>query len=320
MGFGATTANAYQKYGVRISGRIVELRWAAGDVRYYVTNRSAPGVSVADLQAAIGRAFATWQAVSTASVSFSFAGLTSADPHDEDGISTLGFLNEPELERVLGSTDFLFDTSNGEIVEAGIFFNSTFSWSVAQNGESGRFDLESIALHEIGHFLGLGHSALGETELRAGGGRRVIAAESVMFPIAFSPGDVGGRRLKVDDIAGVSDLYSEREFTRDKGTITGRVTRDGRGVFGAHIVAFNPATGELIGNFSLNDEGEFTIEGLSPGPHLLRVEPIDDADLDSFFDDTSTVDVDFAVAYAEQLVVAPPGGVSSRVEIKVTSK
>ena len=33
-------------------------------------------------------------------------------------------------------------------------------------------------LHEIGHFSGLGHSALGETELRDGGGRRVISLGS----------------------------------------------------------------------------------------------------------------------------------------------
>ena len=62
------------------------------------------------------------------------------------------------------------------------------------------------------------------------------------------------------------------------------MTKNGRGVFGAHIAAFNPKTGELVGNFSLNDEGRFGIEGLAPGPYVIRVEPLDDADPESFFE------------------------------------
>ena len=43
------------------------------------------------------------------------------------------------------------------------------------------------------------------------------------------------------------------------------VTRNGRGVFGAHVEAFDLLTGSLVGNFSLNDQGRFSIAGLSPG-------------------------------------------------------
>ena len=88
----------------------------------------------------------------------------------------------------------------GEIIESDIFLNSTFAWSVAAGGEPGRQDVESIALHEIGHLHGLGHSMLGETEL-IGGGRRVLGAEAVMFPIAFTAGTLN-RTLRADDIAG----------------------------------------------------------------------------------------------------------------------
>ena len=113
---------------------------------------------------------------------------------------------------MLASTSFLVDRVTGALLESDIFFNSAFPWSVAPAGATGRFDLESIALHEIGHLSGLGHSALGETELRDGGGRRVLAAEAVMFPIAFTAGSIAARTLKADDIAGISDLYPEADF------------------------------------------------------------------------------------------------------------
>src|SRR4029079_10326121 len=131
------------------------------------------------------------------------------------------------------------------------FFNSAFPWSVAAAGESGRYDLESIALHEIGHFSGLRHSALGEPELAGIGGRRVLAAEAVMFPIAYTSGSIAGRTLKADDIAGISDLYPEADSTRTSGSISGRVTKDSQPVFGAHIVAFSVARGTSVGTFSL---------------------------------------------------------------------
>ena len=66
---------------------------------------------------------------------------------------------------MLGETSFLIDEVTGEILESDIVLNSTFPWSVAAGGEAGRHDVESIVLHEVGHLLGLGHSALGETEL-----------------------------------------------------------------------------------------------------------------------------------------------------------
>ena len=115
----------------------------------------------------------------------------------------LGFLAHPDMERTLAATSYVVDTRSGEILEADIFFNSSFPWSVSAGGEQGRYDLQSIATHETGHFFGLGHSALGETEVYPGGGRRRIAAGSVMFPIAFSAGDTASRTLRPDYIAGI---------------------------------------------------------------------------------------------------------------------
>jgi hypothetical protein len=319
LGLAVVPLSAYLKLGTRVGTRMVTLKWSRFPIRYYVTDRGVSGVSAQQFQTAVTRAFGTWDRVDTAETSSEFVGFTQAPPLDEDGMTVLGYLNRPDLDRVLGATDFLLDTTTGEIVESDIFFNSAFPWSVADGGESGRFDVQSIALHEIGHLHGLGHSALGETELRAGG-RRVLSAEAIMFPISFSPGTAAERTLRPDDIAGLSEMYPSRDFTRSTGSISGKVTKNGQGVPGAHIVAFNPANGEMIGGFTLNADGTFTIAGLQPGPHVLRAEPLDDADIDSFFEPSLNTDVDFRVKFYERLVVVPRGGGTSGIEIKVVPK
>jgi len=313
-------ARAYLKFSSRtLNGSVVTVRWGTPPVRWFATERGAPGVSATQFQAAIGRAFATWEAVPEASIAFQFGGFTRAEPFEDDGRSVIGFQDEPELERVLGATGFVVDVVTGEILESDIFFNMSFGWSTAAGGEADRFDLESVALHEAGHFLGLGHSALGETEVRPAGGRRVLASGAVMFPISFGPGNTADRTLQPDDIAGVADIYPDAGHRARTGAARGRVLKNGAPVFGAHVVAFNLESGSLVGGFTVGEQGEFEITGLSPGPHVIRVEPLDDADVESFFDD-SRVDLDFRVTYHDRLFIAPRGGVGERFNVEVRPK
>jgi hypothetical protein len=314
----STDALAYLKLGTRVGDRLITLRFNALPVRYFVTNRDVPGVTAPQLREAAGRAFASWAAVPNVRLTSEFVGFTGANPLSGDNANVIGFTTRLDLDRVLGSTSFTLDTVSGEIVESDIFFNSAFLWSAAAAGEAGRQDIESIALHEVGHMLGLGHSMLGETEL-LGTGRRVIGTEAVMFPIAFSPGALN-RTPRADDMAGIADIYGTDAFRSSTGSITGRVTKNGTGVVGAHVVAFNPATGKLVGGFTLAQDGTFVIAGLEPGTHVLRVEPLDDGDVSSFLEPSLDIDVDFKPAFADRLVAVPRGGTSRNVELKVVAK
>jgi len=315
----APAVGAYLKLGTQLSSGLVNVRWKTFPIRYFVTNRDVPGVTAPQLQQAVDRAFATWGAVPNVALSSQFAGFTATGPVGGDGMNVIGFQDRPDLDRVLGATSFTVDTVTGEIVESDIFLNSRFPWSVSAGGDTGRQDVESIALHEIGHLHGLGHSALGETELLAGGGRRVIGAEAIMFPIAFTAGSLN-RSLRADDVAGISDVYGNDRFRNATGSIAGRVTKSGAGVLGAHIVAFNPASGKMVGGFTLAGDGTFAIAGLEPGPHVVRVEPLDDGDAGSFLSASLAIDLDFKPAFYNKLVAVPRGGTARSIEVKVEPK
>ena len=61
--------------------------------------------------------------------------------------------------------------------------------------------------------------------------------------------------MRADDIAGIWESIRRRAFTRQTGSVSGKVTKNGIGVLGAHVVAFDREPGQLVGGFSLSDDG-----------------------------------------------------------------
>ena len=316
----APVVRAYLKLGFELNGREIAVRWTSMPIRYLVTNSDVPGATAVQLQMAIQQGFAAWSKAPGTSMSSQFVGFTSAQPSVDDGLSVIGFLARPDLDRTLGATSFQFDTVTGELVESDIFLNSAFDWSVASAGEAGRFDVQSIVTHELGHLQGMSHSALGETELQPTGGRRVLAKQAIMFPIAFPAGNIDDRTPKADDLAGLGDVYASTAFNRQFGQVSGRVTVNGRGMFGAHVTAFNSTTGDLVSGFCLDQEGTFVVGGLRPGLYVVRAEPLDDGDITSFFSGDTVVDINFKPTIFSRLVAVPAGGSSLAIEIKASPK
>jgi hypothetical protein len=315
----STGLSAYLKLGSESDAGLVPLKWTTMPVRYAINSRSAPGVSAQALQQSAASAFREWSDVADVDISSDFVGFVSNEPFDADGISVIGFRARPDLDRTLGATTFRADAVSGAILEADVFLNTEVDWSTNDAGEAGRFDVESILLHELGHLLGLGHSALGETELEGDGRRRVLGKAAIMFPLAFPAGNPRDRDLRRDDVAGLYDIYVP-SASQKLGSISGRVRLNGAGVYGAHVTAFNPKTGDLVGTFTLNQSGSFVVAGLDAGLYVVRAEPLDDADLDSFFEDDAVTTIDFRPAFASNLVAVPAGGTSDRVDIEVAGK
>lgn len=313
-----TPARAYLKFGLTdgLTSRV--LQWPAGEaVTYVVGDSGVSGVAPAAFADAIARAAAVWEAVPSSTLRFAGGGMTSRPLVDNDGVTQIAFDTRPDLDRTLAATSYTIDAVSAEILEVDIFFNAAFPWSTSSAGTPGRFDVESIAVHELGHLTGLGHSAVGETELLASGGRRLLSSGSTMFPIAFGPGNIDGRRLQPDDVAGLSDIYATTEFEARSGSVSGRVLLDGLGVFGAHVTAYHLRTGALVGGFTLERSGAFVIGGLEPGPVVLRAEPLDDGDVASFIDEPG-VQTDFRVTFFDRVVYVPSGGNAGNLDIRVS--
>jgi hypothetical protein len=98
------------------------------------------------------------------------------------------------------------------------------------------------------------------------------------------------------------------------------VTKEGQPVFGAHVVAFDVAHGSSVASFTLTADGRFSIGSLPSGVYVVRTEPIDDAEVDSFFDPSRNTDIDFRVVFSERVVVVPVGGDSGEIAVAVVRK
>ncbi|MFC1572960.1 GEVED domain-containing protein [Candidatus Eisenbacteria bacterium] len=119
-----------------------------------------PGLDEFD---AVEDAFDTWNAVSPSAIKFkqraSPDGAMGPGNLDFSNIVGWGTLGPPLPAEALAVTIKWSTLGNGQVIEADIIFNDDFTWTwvghdVAMTHNP---DVETIALHEIGHVVGLGH-------------------------------------------------------------------------------------------------------------------------------------------------------------------
>jgi hypothetical protein len=186
-------------------------------------------------------------------------------------------------------------TQIGQILDADIYFapsdsSIAFATPAALAANPRAYDLESLLTHEFGHLLGFSHSAVWS---------------AMMYPYAPAPGTFNGTRptpqqpdalLGDDDRTGLRAVYPSSADAVHLGSINGRVLPANplslpasppgvTGIFGAHVVAVDTASGEVIagtiGGWSCTEpgpaqfDGRFLIERLAVGHnYTIYAEPL----------------------------------------------
>lgn len=163
------------------------------DLKYAITATSATSIDRSTLSAVFARAFSRW----AAATNLQFAETASASDAD----ITIGFYagshgdGEP-FDGPLGTLAHAFSPTDGRF-----HLDAAEAWvagsDVTRSSTPGAVDLESVAVHEIGHLLGLGHSSV---------------PEAIMYPTIRT----GTRKvdLEDDDVQGIQSLYgSNPNFT-----------------------------------------------------------------------------------------------------------
>ncbi len=185
----ASSAFAYKFTGTKWSGSSMPVNWK-------MNSAGSADVGFAASKTAVQNAFDTWEATAS-TITFSYAGTSSATWGQSDGTNVMVWYES----NWTGSTGRPSGTiavcrywySGGRTTDADIAFNGeNYTWSAS--GEAGKMDIQDIATHETGHFLGLG-------DLYGSGD-----TAKTMYGYSGS-GETSKRSLHSDDIAGVNALY-----------------------------------------------------------------------------------------------------------------
>lgn len=247
-------------------------------VRYYLAANAYSTTNTSNELNALRSAFAQWQSVPGTHLKFEDAGLVAPGPGVDinttdntnivfwakNGTLINGGRDDMRGTFGLAYQDFFEDEKN-TMVEADIVLNGDrYGWFTDFTATAS-LDLfvDAIALHEIGHFIGLNHSPVGGSTMFVRGGKGV----------GTQPG------LSLDERAAVLWLYPTPNL--NLGTLSGVVTMSGKGVLGATVAA-EDAAGNLVQSTATRSDGSYEIPSLLPGLYKLRVCPLDPAGAKAF--------------------------------------
>jgi hypothetical protein len=298
---------------------------AARPVRYAVDGGPLGSRSHAEAVALAEQAFRTWAGVPTAQLRFEAAGELAQDIGGRDLLPFLDGLKAGDPGPILfdndGSiTDLLFgqgssqdragfsvpergDPATGHLLVSVAFLNGVFLSRYSDSAALEWF------IHELGHFVGLGHSQLGAAAFYDGDPTNDHLAPAMSY--SFGPNSQA--HLHREDEAWFSWLYPDPDFAARTGSIRGRVLLPDRatGLEGVSVIArrvgdpevtavsgvsgflfgglddalrdpgrvgvFWPARGGRSGGVSDPARlGEFLIPGLPPGAYTLELAPVED--------------------------------------------
>jgi hypothetical protein len=228
-------------------------------IPFWINDRGSPQILNGSDFDAVLASFWTWENTPSADIRFDYRGTTPVATVGHDGMNIVSFVDAstPLGSSTIAATFSFYRVQGTEIVsdESDIAFSPTLQYSTS--GEANKFDIQSVLTHEIGHLLGLDHSGL---------------LSSVMVPFGAT-GQVYQRTLAYDDIAGVSEIYPVAAQP-SVGQIRGSVTDGASAIFGAHVVAVDPAGTVWVSTIS-QPSGSYVLRFLPPGSYKVFAEPLD---------------------------------------------
>ena len=196
---------------VTTSGQGKELKWAMPRVSVFINAAGGPlGASNAILAS-----LATWTDVRASSFTFNYSGpTTSTNFGSNDSVNVIGFgpIQDPSI---IAQTTSWYVPSTGELLDTDIEFNTNLPLSTT--GSPTAYDVQSTAVHELGHWLSL--ADLYEP----------ADAEKTMYGY-IDQGETKKRTLDQDDIDGISYLYPAPLAV----PVTGDVDGDGKADLGRY--------------------------------------------------------------------------------------
>jgi hypothetical protein len=276
-----------QPYTVQLTDPLgsLQIKWSKKRIPVALsTSLSSPGPEIkigSDVLGALRRAMSRWSSVASIQFVEVSSRAQSISPSSAgDGLSLITIGDTPENNSLFvnsnntGRTRVFYDPVTGAISEADVVINPhpvSVDGSPVQfstDGTLGTYDLESAFTHELGHLLGLEHSAVIGATMQARQGLNGL----------YHMASATNRTLSEDDRAAVRGIYGPHEGL---GAIEGRLLNSsgGRGVpvFGAHVWAESVQTGRLIASSITLADGGYRIESLPPGQYRVNASYLDGA-------------------------------------------
>lgn len=152
----------------------------------------------------------------------------------------------------------IFYSKRGLITEADIVLNPYQQFST--DGTYGTFDLEKTFAHEIGHLLGLTHSAVIGALMSAKVERN--KPDTKLEPVV--------PLLSETDVAAVRSLYGGNDDDECCGAITGRLLlSSGKAARQTVVWAEDSETGSVVAQVGTESDGSYRIGGLNSGSYSV---------------------------------------------------
>jgi len=137
---------------------LADPKWVDPTIHIKINVNSAQaGAQPIAFHDAILRALRTWSIVTDADFTLVDEGATTATSTGYNGLNEILFMHKGENSQ-LGQAQIWF-TEEGVILEADIWLNDDYTFSIAESPAVGETDLESVVLHELGHWVPLDHTA-----------------------------------------------------------------------------------------------------------------------------------------------------------------